>query len=555
MKLGTCAGYNFGSYKKISVYLTAKGLSLVHGPTGVGKSTLFDLPCWIMFGFTAKDGNADEVRNWGSKEPTQGVLEVHTNEGIIIISRIRGTPSQNDLCWLESNGVEHRGADIKDTQKRLTERLGFDRNLYVNSAYFSEFSSSHMFFLNSSKDRRKMMNDVLSFPLVNKLMERLPIAKKETKDTMAKLEVEISRIYGQLESEQRFLDNRVKNCLAWEIDKKANLKVLQEKHDNFEQDTRDFVSQLRDKWMYFEEDRTSKIKTLEISLHSCEHDWAVLDYKVEESTEPTTLSCPTCGKEQKNLEQIKLINERDRLSSKLDTINADIHRCKNERNVYKEQIEFETSKKNHYFDQIETLKDSKNPHESEIDTQKSRIKELSNILAVDNTEHQMNKYKLSSLSELQDLTLQLRGHITKTLVSQLQDETNRCLDIHFDSEFRVSFQVNEGDDLEVSINKGGQQCVYTQLSKGQRSLLNLCFSVAFMKASANHSGTKFSTLFFDEALDGLDSTLKVKAFNLFQELEKDHDTILLIDHAEEFKTLFSHSIEVTTEDGHSVINE
>jgi DNA repair exonuclease SbcCD ATPase subunit len=76
-----------------------------------------------------------------------------------------------------------------------------------------------------------------------------------------------------------------------------------------------------------------------------------------------------------------------------------------------------------------------------------------------------------------------------------------------------------------------------------------------MTAAANKVGIHFNLLMLDEALDGLDSDLKVKAFNLLSELEKDHASILVIDHAQELKSLFNRRFDVFLEQDRSFIRE
>jgi DNA repair exonuclease SbcCD ATPase subunit len=72
MKVYKAVGDEFGSYKKVIIDLDNKGLCLVSGPTGAGKSTMFDLVPWTLFGVTAKNGAADDVINWQAESETTG---------------------------------------------------------------------------------------------------------------------------------------------------------------------------------------------------------------------------------------------------------------------------------------------------------------------------------------------------------------------------------------------------------------------------------------------------------------------------------------------------
>ena len=59
----------------------------------------------------------------------------------------------------------------------------------------------------------------------------------------------------------------------------------------------------------------------------------------------------------------------------------------------------------------------------------------------------------------------------------------------------------------------------------------------------------------DEGLNGLNPYLKTKAFSLLQSLESRYDSILVIDHHEEFKELFFNQFLVTNDNGVSSVEK
>ncbi len=89
--------------------------------------------------------------------------------------------------------------------------------------------------------------------------------------------------------------------------------------------------------------------------------------------------------------------------------------------------------------------------------------------------------------------------------------------------------------------------------KGQRQMLKLSFVLSVMAAASNKAGVHFDNLFFDEALDGLDTDMKVKAYGLLEELATRHGSVLVIDHAPEFQALFDRRYHVTLDGDHSHI--
>ncbi len=76
-----------------------------------------------------------------------------------------------------------------------------------------------------------------------------------------------------------------------------------------------------------------------------------------------------------------------------------------------------------------------------------------------------------------------------------------------------------------------------------------------MRAAQDRAGVSFGTVMLDEALNGLDDGLKVKAFGLLQQLETEYSTVLCIDHSDELKAQFTRRFSVTKDSGHSTLVE
>lgn len=142
---------NFGSFRELEFNFDTPGLSLIHGPTGSGKSTLIDITSWILYGITAKDGSVDDIRSWTSDGVTTGTLEVSTQNGRILVTRVRGSTKQNDLFWEDEPGIQRRGKDVTETQRLLEERLGVSSNLYHSGASYTEFSRTGRSFIAKRK--------------------------------------------------------------------------------------------------------------------------------------------------------------------------------------------------------------------------------------------------------------------------------------------------------------------------------------------------------------------------------------------------------------------
>lgn len=557
MEIGKCWASNFSSYKEVEFDFNNQGLTLICGPTGSGKSTLQDLPIWILFGLTAKNGSVDEVKSWNAEgTPTAGILEVITSTGKIIITRVRGGHKENDLYWVEETNQDkkERGKDLIDTQRLLNHRLGVNSDIYTTSTYLNEFSDTGFFFIAKAKERREIFERIadLSFPL--QLAEKTKELGKEAKTLIASIENKKNVQEGRVDQLKKILIDYDQEIVKWDIEQQKLLQTLKNKAKTFESDKDKQLEDLKAKIFEFDQEKEKKIEDLVDKIDEIDQKLLPsenIDKQIANAQKlaaKSTQRCKVCKQPLHIESPIIGLLEKKRLNDQLKDRRAHyverLHEIQASKNPFDAQFEQMSVIKNHYKEQLEREKQLQNPY---IAKKQKLINDL-NVLnkeleTLDSTllEH---KNKAQSLSKLYDLSYTLRGILFERAVTDAQAETNRLLETYFDGEFKIALEIEKQDAINVSIQKNGHQCVYTQLSKGQRQMLRLAFSIALMKAASNQSGISPNILCFDEALDGLDSNLKVKAFSLFQELSKDYSSIFVIDHSEELKTLFDKKIQI-----------
>lgn len=532
MKILSVEAQNFGSYKSLN--FSNEGLCLVYGKTGSGKSTIPDVVAWTLFGTTAKDGAADDVKSWQSEGVTEGKVVTET----ITAVRRRG-PGANDLYFYDLTPTSPtRGKDLRETQKILDQRLGVSADLFIAGSYYHEFSRTGAFFTANAKDRRNLLEMLASLDLPKTLAEKSSAERKDVKSDIEDLSVKLSGTKASVIAlEQALIDN---DRMSDSHVKTKNQKIvyLQSKANNF------------DKHYNFKLERLMS-RLSEIDKNLLPQDYfsellASIDFK-EASLEQD--KCQACGAD-KHYDDF-LANDR---------IVVLQNRSKNElliqeQNSLLDQLESLQLETNTYMHQVEALKSEINP----FDTQESRIVSRLSIkekeLLEQTTSLNALNARLSALDTLHDLSYTLRGELLKTAVTRIQDDTNKYLETYFDAEIRVAFNLEGSDNLTVEIQKSGFDCNYKQLSKGQRGLLKLCFSVSVMKLASERCGVHFDNLYFDESLDGLDAALKIKAFSLLEKLSTEHSSVLVIDHAEEFQNMFHNKYLVSMEGDHSKIEE
>ncbi len=529
MRVNSIRVENFGSYKYLNFSLDSKGLVLVQGPTGAGKSTLYDIIPWILFGKTSKGGSVDEVRNWSTTEPTKGTIWLDN----VTISRTRGTTKDNDLMIWLTDDKPTRGKDITDTQKLINEALGFNYETYVSASYFHEFSQVSQFFTTTAKIRRTITEQLTDLTLANKLQERISEENRTTKQVVAGLETEVKVEAG-------------KHAMVL-----AQYKLELQREEEFEATRDKKLTLLSEKARTFESNKAERIGVEKLQLFSIipikDEIYAHGIEEVQKSIPANPEKCASCGtpkisqdtaKKLKDIEGLKMARVENSYKLKdYNRIRAEIQSIEKEENTYTIQIE--------------ELKNATNPYcFAEVYSRLSIINDKLDKAKDNLADSKQRKTDLETLSTIVD---EFRGMLIQNVVLDIESQTNLLLNKHFDAEMKIKLEIKDADKLEVTIEKDGNEASFTQLSKGQRQILKLCFSIAAMRAVGNHHGIKFNTLWFDEAMDGMDDTNKLKCVSMFESLTLEYETILLVDHSETVKAMVNNKINVELEDGTSTI--
>lgn len=554
MKLKRALVHNFGSYEQIDFEYDDKGLVLISGPTGSGKSTLCDIVPWALYGVTAKGGAVNEVVKWLADEPTSVTLEIEVNDKRYTIERRR---NPNDLCYYDDTtgyqaGLGTRGKDLVDTQKLINDLIGMDAETYLAGAYFHEFSRTAQFFTAPAKIRRQITEQIVDLSLPKTLNDNMSLYKKETKEEIQGVKSELGSHNKKISYLQDTLKSNQEASDQWVEQQVAKEKQLMKQFQDFDKTKQDSITALMDEYELLEKERdTTTYNVLPLDYYTKEKQ--KIQNKIKALSD---LTCNHCGAKKSNDQRLVLnkeLYEIERLETNLASAHRSIEAEKRSLD-YKlsritKEIDMLVNSENTALLQLETLKSQENPY---LSINKKISYDIKKTLA----DIDYEKKQLSALeSEYNDTELLLsvvdnfRTELVKNTVVQLETSTNDLLTRFFDAEIRVLFAAEGADKLEVSILKDGNEASYTQLSKGQRQLLKLCFGVSVMKAVSNHKGVDFNCLFFDEATDGLSEELKVKAYRLLEELATAHSSIFLVEHSQELKNLFHNKIEVSLEDG------
>lgn len=539
MIIKSVAVTNFGSYPQFNLDFDQDGLSLIYGATGSGKSTFMDMVAWGLYGVTAKDGAVDEIRSWQSpNEPTTGEVTVDVAGATLKVTRTRGK-NANDLYWTEGGGEPKRGKDLADTQKLLEIRLGVPASVFLTSSYLHEFSPTGTFWVASAKDRRKLFERIAPLEFPTKLALRASDARKDTKATLGKVEVALAGFEGQLKSSQSMWEDSASRATTWKSQQEEKAKELALRAVRFETDRAMKIAALTstsNQWQAAKQKEfdtlVQELETLQSKARQPEEFDAEIRKLMELARCSQCKSLPLSA----NSGIAKLQSEKTANSYNVKYLEQGKKRLVDldkelSNNPHLAQIVTEKKTENNFQAEGAKVLAEPNPYTAQAQKLEATIK--TQTLQVKDAQRYLNELqsRVASLTRIYELSFDLRGQMLQRAVQDIQEQTNGLLEKYFDGEIRVSFSLAEADTLEVEIQKSGYDCTYRQLSKGQRGLLKLCFGVSVMEAVANQAGIATNALFLDEALDGLDESLKVKAHGLFEELAIRHPLVFLIDHS------------------------
>lgn len=558
MRILKASAINFGSYKTLDFDFTNTGLVLISGPTGSGKSTLCDIIPWGLFGKTAKGGLTGDVLAWNASTDTQVTLKLVVFQTPVVVVRTRGVKS-SDLYFCVNDEVKIRGKDLADTQRQLDRILGMDINVYLTGSYFNEFSPVGQFFTANAKSRRQIMEQLVDLTLASTIAETSSAYKKTVK---AELEAK-RNTYDMAQNSKEMLEKQHSStsALSAQWDKKTSLKAedLLRKADAFEYEKQSKLQILE------KEQETGKHSILfEISelsnstnINDLETRLATLTETLDQASEHR---CETCGAEKEATLKFQTVGEINEIRTMLAQHNRNAVKVvdlqqkleKLEKSAVR-KIQEEKDRKNDYLAIRNELLESENPHQSQIVDLVQKLLALSLKNVALKIEINLLQHELDDVALLEEVNASFRAAIVENTVLRLEQDTNSLLETHFDSELRVKFEGNETDKIEVLMKKDGNDCNFTQLSKGQRQLLKLCFAISVMDQTQNHNTISFNALFFDEAFEGLSEELKIKCYGLLKGLEQKYESVFVVEHSQELKMMFDNRFEVALNNGCSII--
>lgn len=219
------------SYESLDVCLRDRGLILVEGINGAGKSSIFDSILWVLFGKTTKKLLADDVirediHHKPIKGKTRGYVNLSIGDVRVEVFRHRGHKEFGNKLVLVVNDENLTLGTDTETQGRLNGLLGMDYDTFISAVVFPQGGDG---FVGLTDAQQKAILDRVSdtdrFAKAREFNK--PILEKN-KTTLARISTRLFELRQQVDSAdgERTRLNEQQN--QWMLQTAAELHTCQE---------------------------------------------------------------------------------------------------------------------------------------------------------------------------------------------------------------------------------------------------------------------------------------------------------------------------------------
>ncbi|PSQ59492.1 MAG: chromosome segregation protein [Halobacteriales archaeon SW_9_67_25] len=255
MRLDRIALENFKCYADADLPLD-RGVTVIHGLNGSGKSSLLEASFFALYGAKAIDQTLDEIVTIGAEGAVVELWFTHAGEAYHVERRVsvREDRAVTTKCVLEGPDSSYEGA--RAVRRRVGELLRMDHEAFVNCAYVRQGEVNKLIDA-SPGERQDMLDELLQLGKLEEYRQRASdarvgvgrvrddkqgalselddqIAAKEDRDLHGRLNALQSDL-AEVESEtERFEENRTQaeETLA---DAKAVLEEYEEKQTELQE--------------------------------------------------------------------------------------------------------------------------------------------------------------------------------------------------------------------------------------------------------------------------------------------------------------------------------
>ena len=574
----------FGSISKpLHLPLHKKGVHLVRGKNGSGKTTMWSAFMWCLYGVNLKGVTSSKLATkpeyrLDDFQGTRVMIHLTSNDVDYLIARhidykndTHGIKGKSSLLVFKSNNGEFQVIDAQhkaDSQEFIQSLLRLDSSLFLSSILFGQ--RMKRFIEAGPADKRKLFESIFDLTAVDLAKVTADEKIKEQTDLINQIDSTILIHKNNIENKRLRISEIQKQLNTFESIRKQQIDYQQSILDNARLELSKLIILDEQEDISYDPVITSSDQ-LKLKLSSTSTKWELLKEPVAED-----VNCSVCGNKLNNV-QLEELNKKYELSL------ADYRKRKNQLSDEIRSLQV----------QIEEAID----HESEILAYKDHNEEQSRIRAANAS---TNKLKQSLESQIKSAEQQIVSINEQSLDVSVEDIDLLLSEID-SSELEIESNIDNKSDSEKLLevlswwskigftSKGLKGYILNsalnELNKliykySSRLGLNIIFSIDTIKASkpfitqcfngeveldydefsggekaridvatafAMHdlvsSTTEFNLLIMDEIFEGLDNDGIEDVFDLIR-MKGEGKSLYVITHSEQIDSLNTKRIDV-----------
>lgn len=555
----------FCSIPYLELNLGSKGITVIRGATGEGKTTILSALVWGAYGKNLK-GKSD-VNTWEKYRPKNyngTKVEIYFGKDgkthkitrcLKYKGEVNGAKGKDRLIY-EIDAVEVSEKNRGEIQALINADLGMSYSLFMNSILFGQ--GMKRLIQESSSDKKDLFEEIFELGYISRARD---IAKGYYTEALREYN-EISQKYSsskeKKQSIQRMLDDLKKQANHVKNDLSSRVKVLEKKLSLLAKAKKE--NELKETVTYK--------NRIEQRIQEARDNQKELLNKINDAKKKTRVSLEEfIGVIIKLLKRGDIKNSLKRLMEVKKAF-GDIERLQDKCSKLADKI-------SNYRDKLEELRDQEyeaNKVQRDIDLTHVEIKKLLSEKRAGVNLGLIKKYKtqLSTISDkLQSIESEMEEKRAKVdnykwvmddplgnrgikafLFESSLDILNETLESYSEVlGFSILFYVDiQGvkKDFNTQIIMDGIEVSYEELSGGQKTLVNIAMAFAMNEVMTKAKGINIA--FLDEVFENLSSEYVDLVIGLIRKIYKDK-TLYLISHQESLPIPNARVLTVTRERG------
>lgn len=506
MKINSLAMQNFYSFKKeVILFDNYKGITIIEGKNGAGKSSIFEAIIWVITGKSIRKSTEESMVNNKAKKGLKVAIKINDE---IIIKRTRKPTSLQVWKGEENLSQDH----ANETQKIINELLNTNYKVLMASMVFGQHNN--MDFLGASPDdKRVIIKNFLNLNEMFNVRDKI----KSTKSELSTKSKNCAAVIYNLQSQAGPILLKLKSIpeevklpeeSLEEVLEKENIvtqahneaRILENQREGFKSDFERF-SKILDKGEY------SKINI----CGECDSEYteivdknqveeakmnAEYSYKRFESMYPLIV-------EQRDL----MIKNRSKITSYQWAQNKEIYDLAQQKEYLEESLKGIND---------EILDHGKIQKEAD------------------------KKYEVMRFWEKAFSEAGVIRYLIRNVLKTLNNTTNKYLSMLTNGQYTIEFD----EFLKEKIICGGEVVHFISLSSGEKNKINLSVMLGLQALISLSGKDGANLLFLDEIMSSVDEKSLHGVYLTLQDLKKGKD-LFIITHNNDLKMLLESSNRLT----------